>query len=209
MANNEILYVSDKTLRGVATHEETIRNSRFIAIATRVDSVDQVQQFLEKTRRCDASHNCWAYKIGRSYRFTDDGEPGGSAGRPIFSAIERHDMDHVIVLVTRYFGGIKLGTGGLARAYGGTAASCLQKANIHIVQKQMLLRIHTPFSQTGTLYSVLEHHPGMEKRDEGYSDSGLYCTVCVPEKLVDEFSTRLKDASGGTIRLEILSSEYV
>jgi uncharacterized YigZ family protein len=209
MTKNETPYVSDKTLKGVATHEETIRNSRFIAIATRVDSVDQAMRFIDTAGRRDASHNCWAYRIGRSYRFNDDGEPGGSAGRPIFSAIERHELDHVIVLVIRYYGGIKLGAGGLARAYGGTASSCLQKADIHIVQKQVLLRIHTPFSQTGALYSVLENHPGMEKRDDGYSDTGLYCTVCVPDTLVDEFSARLKDASGGTIRLNILSSEYV
>ena len=72
----------------------------------------------------EATHNCWAYKIGQEYRFNDDGEPGGTAGRPILQAIEGQGMDRVAVLVVRWFGGVKLGAGGLVRAYGGCAANC-------------------------------------------------------------------------------------
>src|SRR3546814_1073968 len=75
-----------------------------------------------------ANHNCWACRIGQTYRFSDDGEPGGTAGKPILQAIDGHDLDGIAVVVTRWFGGILLGSGGLVRAYGGTAALCLQGA---------------------------------------------------------------------------------
>src|SRR5690625_7862489 len=85
--------------------------------------------FIEERSVPDARHNCWAYKIGDNYRFSDDGEPGGTAGRPILQAIEGQECDFVAVLVIRWFGGIKLGTGGLVRASGGAAAECLRTAH--------------------------------------------------------------------------------
>ena len=75
-----------------------------------------------------ATHNCWAYRIGSEYRFSDDGEPAGTAGRPILAAIDGQGCDQVVVVVTRWYGGIKLGAGGLVRAYGGCAAECLRAA---------------------------------------------------------------------------------
>lgn len=208
MSNTENLYHSNRTLDGVATIEETIKKSRFIAHATRADTVDQAHQFLEKTRCNDATHNCWAYKIGRLYRFSDDGEPGGSAGRPIYAAIEHHDLDHVVVLVIRYFGGIKLGAGGLARAYGGVASSCLQKARIHIVHRYVNLLLDAPFSATGAIYSVLDFYPEIEKLADNYTDIGLSYTLQMPESLLNDFSERIKDASAGQASLKILSIDY-
>src|SRR5690606_2732749 len=82
--------------------------------------------FIEAHHAADASHHCWAYRIGNEYRYSDDGEPGGTAGRPILQAIDGQGYDRVVVLVVRWFGGIKLGTGGLIRAYGGCAANCLR-----------------------------------------------------------------------------------
>ena len=116
------------TLQGLAEYREEIRKSRFHTIAAPVADEDEAQAFIAAHRDASAGHNCWAWKCGAQYRFSDDGEPGGSAGRPILAAIEGQDMDCVAVLVSRWFGGIKLGTGGLARAYGGGAAKCLQQA---------------------------------------------------------------------------------
>ena len=75
-----------------------------------------------------ANHNCWAFRIGQTYRFNDDGEPSGTAGKPILQAIDGQSLDHIAVVVTRWFGGTLLGSGGLIRAYGGTAAMCLRAA---------------------------------------------------------------------------------
>lgn len=116
-------------LTGLASYQEVIRKSRYVVLAGAVQSPAEALQFFDAHRIADATHNCWAYRIGSEYRFNDDGEPGGTAGRPILQAIEGQRCDHVAVLVVRWFGGIKLGPGGLIRAYGGTAAQCLRQAD--------------------------------------------------------------------------------
>jgi len=117
-----------RTLTAACTVEDTIKKSRFAAHAAPAATVDAALAFIAAHSVPDASHNCWAYRIGQAYRFHDDGEPGGTAGRPILQAIEGQDMDRVAVLVVRWFGGVKLGAGGLVRAYGGVAAQCLRAA---------------------------------------------------------------------------------
>ncbi|MGB6102623.1 MAG: YigZ family protein [Pusillimonas sp.] len=117
------------TLTGLATYQEEIKKSRFIALADKVDSPAQAMDFFSAHSVADATHNCWAYRIAGEYRFNDDGEPGGTAGRPILQAIDGQQCDRVAVLVVRWFGGIKLGPGGLIRAYGGVAAQCLRLAD--------------------------------------------------------------------------------
>jgi putative IMPACT (imprinted ancient) family translation regulator len=116
------------TLVGPCEHREEIRKSRFITLAAPISSAAQAQAFIEFNSDPDATHNCWAWKLAEHYRSHDDGEPGGTAGRPILAAIEAQDFDQVVVLVIRWYGGIQLGTGGLARAYGGGANKCLQQA---------------------------------------------------------------------------------
>src|SRR3546814_760547 len=116
------------TLSSLATYQEDIKKSRFIALADKVDSPAQALDFFAAHSVADATHNRWAYRIGDEYRFNDDGEPGGTAGRPMLQAIDGQQCDRVAVLVVRWFGGVKLGPGGLIRAYGGVAAQCLRLA---------------------------------------------------------------------------------
>jgi uncharacterized YigZ family protein len=105
-----------------------IRKSRFLAQAAPASSPEAAMAFVDSLRGNGGGHRCWAWRIGQAYRFNDDGEPSSSAGKPILAAIDGQGFDHVVVVVTRWFGGIKLGVGGLIRAYGGTAAQCLQQA---------------------------------------------------------------------------------
>src|SRR5690606_26298290 len=116
------------TLTGLATHQEEIKRSRFVALANAVQNPAEAMAFFAAHSVPEATHTCWAYRIGSEYRFNDDGDPGGTAGRPILQAIEGQQCDRVAVLVVRWFGGIKLGPGGLIRAYGGSAARCLNLA---------------------------------------------------------------------------------
>lgn len=109
-----------------ATYQEDIKKSRFLVHAGPADTTQQAMQFFADNANPEATHNCWAYRIGDEYRFNDDGEPGGTAGRPILQAIDGQQCDHVAVLVIRWFGGVKLGPGGLIRAYGGAASQCLR-----------------------------------------------------------------------------------
>ena len=100
------------TLASPCEYQETIRKSRFLAKAAPVSSADDAHAFIQAVSDASATHNCWAWKVGNQYRFSDDGEPGGTAGRPMLTAIEGQDCDQVVVVVIRWFGGIQLGTGG-------------------------------------------------------------------------------------------------
>jgi len=103
------------TIANTVTFEEDIKKSRFQAIAAVVENEQQVKAFLEQTKDISTTHQCWAWKIGHHVRFNDDGEPSGTAGRPILATIEGNDLTNVIVMVNRWYGGIKLGTGGLVK----------------------------------------------------------------------------------------------
>ena len=118
------------TIQGDNTVEIVIEKSRFIATAIHVDSVEEAQEFVASKRKkyFDATHNCYGYIIGDKAKFSDDGEPQGTAGMPIYECIKNSKIDHVCVVVTRYFGGIKLGAGGLVRVYSGSCAEALKTA---------------------------------------------------------------------------------
>lgn len=109
--------------------ETVIEKSRFIACAVHVDSAEQAMEFVNAKRKkyFDATHNCYAFIAGDKAKFSDDGEPQGTAGLPIYECIKNSGLDFVCVVVTRYFGGIKLGAGGLVRAYSGSCAEVLSK----------------------------------------------------------------------------------
>lgn len=128
---------------GYLERETEIKKSRFIARVARVDSRDEVKAWLEQAHKDhpDARHICWAYQIGRpgaaaEAAMNDDGEPSGTAGKPILNVIQHKDMGDVLVMVIRYFGGVKLGAGGLVRAYAGAAESVLSAVD-RIAQKTM------------------------------------------------------------------------
>jgi uncharacterized YigZ family protein len=116
------------TLDQTTSLEQVIKKSRFIAVAGPLANEQEAKRFIAAHSDPNANHNCWAWRSGQTYRFSDDGEPSGTAGKPILQAIDRLELDHVAVVVTRWFGGVLLGSGGLARAYGGTAAACLRAA---------------------------------------------------------------------------------
>ncbi len=132
---------------------EEIKKSRFIVNAASINTVQEASEFIEKVSDLTATHNCWAWKIGNQYRFNDDGEPTSTAGRPILAAIEGQDCDQTIVVITRFFGGIKLGTGGLIRAYGSTASHCLQQAPL----QPIVIRIKCALSCLYAEWPVLEN----------------------------------------------------
>ncbi|OCG32844.1 thymidylate synthase [Gilliamella sp. Choc4-2] len=141
------------TLANPTELTEEIKKSRFIVNAAPVISAEQAFDFINQISDPNATHNCWAWKIGQQYRFNDDGEPTSTAGRPILSAIEGQDCDQIVVVITRYFGGIKLGTGGLIRAYGGSASHCLQQAELIKLITRIPLQFHCYYNE----WSIIEN----------------------------------------------------
>ncbi|MFM8332514.1 MAG: IMPACT family protein [Candidatus Methylumidiphilus sp.] len=191
------------TLKDIATHQDTIKESVFIAYAARADSQDRAFEFLRAVmaRHPDASHLCWAYRIGGQYRFSDGGEPGGTAGQPILRAIEGQDLDHVVVGVIRYFGGTKLGAGGLMRAYGGAAAEALRTAERQEESPRLRISAAVGFAHLSPLYHALDACAA-EDRAEDYDAAGVKVTATLPAAELERFRALLRDGTRGQFELE-------
>ena len=192
------------TLAGAATAELEIKRSRFVAHAARVDDLPDTQAFHAAVADPGATHNCWAWKLDQQYRFNDDGEPASTAGRPILAAIEGKQLDHVMVVVTRYFGGIKLGAGGLVRAYSAAAARCLDHARTILVEPRIDIAIQAGFEWTGQVYAALESCQA-EKIAESYPDGGIRIHARIVASALDPLSRTLRDATRGQANLSRLS----
>lgn len=184
------------TLKGPATWEETIRRSKFLVLASPADSPEQALAFIEANSAPDATHNCWAYQIGDEYRFWDDGEPGGTAGRPILQAIQGQQCDRVVVLVIRWFGGIKLGTGGLIRAYGGSAAQCLRLADKTKIVEEVRASCYCPFSDLALVQSRFAAHQ-VRVITEEFGADGVQWKLRLPASLYDDFMVQFMNQTRG------------
>jgi uncharacterized YigZ family protein len=188
------------TLAAHGEYREEIRKSRFLALAAPVDSPAEAQAFIEAHSDHSASHNCWAWKCGAQYRFSDDGEPGGTAGRPILAAIEGQDCDRVAVLVIRWYGGIQLGTGGLARAYGGSAAKCLQGGDRVELVERVQARCHVPFAELARIKARLNEWQ-VRIEAESFDAAGAELQLALPAGQLEEVHRRLADLSRGQLQL--------
>lgn len=169
-----------KTLIHPASFEQEIKKSRFLAHAAPIASEDDARSFLATNSDRTANHNCWAYRIGQIYRFNDDGEPSGTAGKPILQAIDGHDLDGIAVVVTRWFGGVLLGAGGLIRAYGGTAALCLKSAETCEIVPKVTLRVSCPFSDLALIKARLVAISGLSILAEDYGAAGAELSIDLP-----------------------------
>lgn len=188
------------TLATRASHELEIKHSRFIAHAAPITGANEALAFFDAVSVPDATHNCWAYRHGNEYRSSDDGEPAGTAGRPILAAIDGQGYDRVAVLVTRWYGGIKLGAGGLVRAYGGTAAECLRLAERSPLIPMAERILHCGFEDMGVVHTLLGT-AGAEKLAEDFLPEGLRLHVRLPADRIDALAIRLRDATRDRLRM--------
>ena len=189
------------TLTGPCEFREEIRKSRFITLAAPIDTAADAQAFIEQHSDLDATHNCWAWKLGAQYRSNDDGEPGGTAGRPILAAIDAQDFDRVVVLVIRWYGGIHLGTGGLARAYGGGANKCLQQADRMPLVNRVPLQFDCSFSELVLIKLRVAELNGLVE-DERFNANGVTLSIALGPDQVETLQRQLSDISRGRIVLQ-------
>jgi uncharacterized YigZ family protein len=188
------------SLQEIATFEQIVKKSRFLATAGPVADEKAARDFIATQATAGANHNCWAWRVGQAYRFSDDGEPGGTAGKPILQAIDGQSLDNVAVVVTRWFGGVLLGTGGLVRVYGGTAASCLRAAKRVELVARRELAMRVGFSDLALVKARLAAAEGVAVQSETFLADGAEITVAVPEAAFDEVVARLADATSGRIK---------
>lgn len=188
-----------QTLTAPASHLLEVKHSRFQVHAAPVETPAAALVFLAHVSDPAATHNCWAYRIGAEYRSSDDGEPAGTAGRPILAAIDGQGLDRVMVVVTRWFGGIKLGAGGLVRAYGGSAAECLRVADRHEIVEQVELILTAPFEELGVVHSAMAGFQA-EKQAETFDETGARIALRLPADRADDLKIHLRDATRNRVR---------
>jgi len=185
------------TLVATATARQEIKKSRFVAVAGPVSDGAAAREFVAAHSDAAANHNCWAWRIGQAYRFNDDGEPGGTAGKPILQAIDGQSLDRVAVVVTRWFGGVLLGSGGLIRAYGGTAAMCLREAEKLPLVETVTATVTCAFGDLSLLQARLEALPGVRVRVQAFTDTGAGLAVSVPKEEADSMARLVADLTSG------------
>lgn len=157
-----------------AQYEFREKKSRFLATVSSAESEVEANSFLAEARAInpDATHHCWAHRlrIPPVERSNDDGEPAGTAGVPILQALRGADLTNAIAVVSRWFGGIKLGKGGLARAYGASVREALQKLQVAEIIPKVIFDLELPLSRVGDLKRVI-HPPEVEILEETYAKS--------------------------------------
>lgn len=192
--------MTPQTLAGPARHAIEVRKSRFIAQAAAAATPEAAAGFIAHCADPDARHNCWAWRVGDRYRFHDANEPAGTAGRPILMAIDSQGLDQVAVVVTRFYGGIKLGAGGLARAYGGCAAECLRQAPRVALVERLRLRVAAGFDAVGAVHQLLAAHAGTRLHERCAAD-GIEVEVELPADRRAGFEQALRDSTRGQARV--------
>jgi len=185
------------------------KRSRFISHIWRVDSEEEAQAYIKemKSKYYDARHNCWCYIIGTgTVRYSDDGEPQGTAGQPMLKVFERENVRDVCCVVTRYFGGILLGAGGLTRAYSRGAKDALTAAGVAVLGLWARLRVpctYPIFEQVKLEIAAV----GGTVDDVAYG-ADVELTVSVPAEQVESLQKRLTELSAGGITAEELGRDF-
>ena len=201
-----------RTIYKYGEDEIIINKSRFIGYAMPIKSEEEALDFIEKikTKHRDATHNVYAYVVGENsniQRFSDDGEPSGTAGIPALEVIKKEDLRNVVVVVTRYFGGIKLGTGGLIRAYTKGAKIGLESGIIieQILHHKLKIRIDY------TLYGLIENYlitNGFIIDDIVYDDAvNIYAYIKFSD--VDDFTKSITDLTSGDGIVEYIDEKHL
>lgn len=177
------------------------KRSRFIGHVRPVETEEDARAFIEqmKKRYHDARHNCWCYLLreGGVVRYSDDGEPQGTAGQPMLGVFEKEGVTNLVCVVTRYFGGILLGAGGLVRAYTRSAKDALDAAGISVVRRWVRVLVPCSYSMFERVRIETEQFGGVIEDTEYAAD--ILLTVLVPEERAEEYSAHLLDVSAGTI----------
>ena len=189
--------------------EFTEKRSRFLGHVRRVETEAEARAFRDEMRKkyYDARHNCWCYVLheGGVVRYGDDGEPQGTAGQPILNVLEREGVQDVLCVVTRYFGGILLGAGGLCRAYTKAAKDALDDAGISELRPWSVLRLDCPYALFDRVKLELEKRGGL-LRDTDYG-AEIAMTVLLPEPEEAAFAAALRELSAGSLRPERTGTE--
>lgn len=200
-----------KTIAQTGSYEKDIKKSRFIAHIAQTFSEDEANAFIKQIREQEsgATHNCTAFIVLEKVkieRMSDDGEPSGTAGSPILNVLQQQDLQNVTVVVTRYFGGIKLGAGGLIRAYSSTTAEAVKEIGLVENRIQQGYELTIPYH----MYDKFENYAQNEKmilEDKQFA-TDVKCTVYLDLDIVDQAVQNIKDLFQNQITLKETEKTY-
>ena len=203
-----------RTIKEDGQVQEEIKKSRFICHIKRVTTEDEARNFIQavKKEHYKATHNCSAFILGEQSeikRSSDDGEPSGTAGVPMLGVLENHQLTNVCAVVTRYFGGIKLGAGGLIRAYAGNVALAIKEIGIVHIKEQLGLRIALSYSQYQELPNFLKANH-LQEQDTSFTEQ-VQTTIFVDkddkesviESLIELFNGKIDIVEQGLRKVEV------
>ena len=186
------------------------KRSRFLGLVQPVGSEDEARAVIAacKKQYHDARHNCWCYLLrDGTERYSDDGEPQGTAGQPMLNVFQRENVENVVCIVTRYFGGILLGAGGLTRAYAKAAKDALDNAGKARMQPFSVLLLECPYPMFERIKLLIEGHEGrIESSDYG---AAVTLTFLLPVQKVADFSAALTELSGGQMSAEEVEQRFL
>lgn len=193
------------TFKENGTVQEEIKKSKFISHVKRVSSEEEARDFINaiKKEHYKATHNCSAFIIGEQSdikRTSDDGEPSGTAGVPMLGVLENHRITNSCVVVTRYFGGIKLGAGGLIRAYAGSVAQAVREIGLVEIKEQVVLGITLSYSQYQEFANFLKDHQ-LAEQDPMFTDQ-VMTTIFVDKENTSSITAALVEFYNGKVIIE-------
>jgi uncharacterized YigZ family protein len=199
------------TVAAEGVHETEVSRSRFVCALAPADTEEEARAFIARVRaeHPGATHNCWAYVVGADgglQKSDDDGEPGGTAGLPMLQMLMRRGVRCAVAVVTRYFGGTKLGAGGLIRAYGGAVGEALDAVGTTVRQRYRLVTVTTDHRRAGRLENDLRSG-GRSVREVTYG-AQVTIELGLPEAELDAFRGWLADTTAGTASLTVGGEAY-
>ncbi|NDZ80060.1 YigZ family protein [Streptomyces sp. SID10853] len=200
-----------RTVAREGVHETEVNRSRFLCALAPAATEEEAQTFLARVRRehPGASHHCFAYVIGADasvQKASDDGEPGGTAGVPMLQMLLRREVRYAVAVVTRYYGGVKLGAGGLIRAYGGAVGEALDELGTIVRQRYRLATVTVDHQRAGKLENDLRA-TGTAVREVRYAEA-VTIRIALPDADVDRFRAWLADSTAGAASLELGAEAY-
>ena len=194
----------------IAEAEFVEKRSRFIGNIWPIESEEEARVHIEEMRKkhYDSRHNCWAYRLreGGIERYSDDGEPQGTAGQPILNVFQREEVWNVVCVVTRYFGGILLGAGGLTRAYGRSAKDALDASGISVVRPWSMVEVDCPYPLFERVKLELPPLGGIEG-DHAFG-ADITFRALLPQGMEEQFGQRMGELSAGGAVPRIMGTEW-
>lgn len=198
------------TVLRAASDEFTERRSRFIGYCKPVCTEEEATAFISeiRSRHWDARHNVYAYSLreGNLKRYSDDGEPSGTAGMPVLDVIVKNDVFDVCVVVTRYFGGVLLGTGGLVRAYSQASKIALEAGGVVLMRRCVCCVLHCSYNQYGKLAALVQEFS--DGLDETVYEADVVLKFHIAPAQLPSLAKKIADATAGEVQIQEEKEEY-